>query len=859
MKPSPLTLIALRHSTKHPVQSLLLILGIALGVAMIVAIDLANGSAKQAFALSTDAIAGKTTHQITAAPTDLPSTLYRDLRLKLGLRNIAPIVSGLVLLPQADKLPLQLLGVDPFAEAPFRNYLGDGAGNLSFNALTQLLIQPNTILMPTSLAAQYGLKAGDSLDLVISGQSKTVKIVGLLNPGDSWSQRALSGLLLCDLSTAQELLNKTGHLSRIDLILPTDPSLESVEIAKITAVLPPNAQLQRANLRSQTINQMTAAFELNLSALSFLALIVGMFLIYNTISFSVVQRRPILGTLRCLGVTRRELFGLVLTEALVLSALGATIGLGLGVLLGRGLVGLVTQTINDLFFTVTVQNVDLSPLTLYKGFMAGLVAGLVAAFIPALEAMTVPPNSALKRSMGEDRLQQLLPIITTLGLLSMSFGGLLLWLITAYLAVSFVAVTFILVGAAFLTPLITQTLIRLFTPITHYFFGVIGLMAARDITRALSRTSVTIAALMLSVTVIIGVSVMVDSFRSTVIAWLDDILAADIYVSPVGEGRRVQAALDPALITAMQQLDGVQTMSLLQETRAFSPEHGEVEVRASSPQPNEPRRRFLWAIGTSAEVFAALEQGDMMVSEVFARRLKLPLNQPSTLNLRTDKGVQPFRIVAIFYDYTLPEVGYVAMRLTTYQRYWQDRNISNLGLYLTLELAPQADLITEQLRADFAGKYALTISSDRGIKQGALEVFDRTFTITAALRLLATVVAFIGVLSALMSLQLERTRELGTLRANGMSLPQLWGKTLLETGLMGFTAGLMAMPVGLVLAVILIYVINLRSFGWTLQLYLTPSIFVTAMFVAISAALLAAIYPVIRLSRMEIAAALREE
>ncbi|HOU40270.1 MAG TPA: ABC transporter permease, partial [Promineifilum sp.] len=138
-------------------------------------------------------------------------------------------------------------------------------------------------------------------------------------------------------------------------------------------------------------------------------------------------------------------------------------------------------------------------------------------------------------------------------------------------------------------------------------------------------------------------------------------------------------------------------------------------------------------------------------------------------------------------------------------------------------------------------------------------IFDRTFAITSALRLLAVIVAFIGVLSALMSLQLERARELGTLRATGMTRRQLWGLTLLETGLMGTTAGLLALPVGYGLAWILVYVINVRSFGWTLSMALRPEYFLQAFLVAVSAALLAGIYPALRLGNLEIAAAIREE
>jgi len=249
-----------------------------------------------------------------------------------------------------------------------------------------------------------------------------------------------------------------------------------------------------------------------------------------------------------------------------------------------------------------------------------------------------------------------------------------------------------------------------------------------------------------------------------------------------------------------------------------------------------------------------------MVSEVFARRMELPLNGPSTVTLQTENGPQSFEVVGIFYDYAVPERGYVLMRLQTYRTHWPgDNSISNVALFLKPDFAPQADTIAQQLTDQFAAEYRLSISSNRGIKENALEVFDRTFTITAALRLLATVVAFIGVLSAIMSLQLERTRELGTLRANGMSLPQLWGKTLLETALMGLTAGLMALPIGWLLAYILIHFINLRSFGWSLQMKTDFNIFAMALVVALSAALLAGVYPVLRLNRMEIAAAIRNE
>jgi putative ABC transport system permease protein len=212
-------------------------------------------------------------------------------------------------------------------------------------------------------------------------------------------------------------------------------------------------------------------------------------------------------------------------------------------------------------------------------------------------------------------------------------------------------------------------------------------------------------------------------------------------------------------------------------------------------------------------------------------------------------------VVGVSYDYSSDQ-GYVLMALDVYRRHWDDNNISSVAAYVS----PDANLaqVEDAVRAALSGSIVV-IQSNRALRQTALVIFDRTFAITSTLRVIAVVVAFIGVLSALMALQLERTRELGTLRAAGMTLPQLWRLMLLETGLMGATAGLLSIPTGLAMAAVLIYVINLRSFGWTIFFTAVPEVYVQALIVSIVAALLAAIYPMRRLSRMEVAAALRSE
>ena len=848
--------VSLRHIARRRWQSALFIVGVALGVAMMVAIDLANGSAGRAFRLSTDTVAGKATHQLLGGPTGLDEAVYRQLRVELGQRDSAPIVEGYVIVPTLDSQPLRLLGVDPFAEAPFRTYLTTNAQRVPLDSLTALLTRPNTVLLSESLAESYRLRSGDTLDLRIGAQIKPVQIVGLIRPSDDISRRALAGLILTDIATAQELLDMRGRLSHIDLIVP---ATDAAQLDRLRVMLPPGVSIEPAAARANAIEQMTSAFELNLTALSLLALVVGMFLIYNTVSFSVIQRRPVLGTLRALGVTRGEIFAIVLIEALALGLIGTLLGLGLGVILGRAAVALVTQTINDLYFVVNVRTVDVPLLSLLKGLVIGLAAALLAAAGPALEATSVPPVSAFRRSVIESKIRRSLPWLTLAGLGLATVSVLLLWLPQDSLVLNFAGLFLMVLAFALLTPGVTLVLMALVTPLSSRLFGYLGRLAPRTVARSLSRTSVAIAALMVSVSVIIGVSLMISSFRSTVEDWLGATLQADIFVSPPTlTATRVTTALPAGLAAALAQEPDLRRVETARSDTASSPDLGQVAVVAVSGDISDGQRRYLWSSGANAaELWRQVREGAVIVSEPFINLRGLPnQGRGATLRLLSDQGLREFPVAAVYYDYAAG-AGTVIMDDAVYRRLWKDTAVNSVALYV--QPGRSVDAVVQTLRARFADQEALVINPNAALRRAVLEVFDRAFAITVALQLLATVVAFVGVLSALLSLQLERTRELGILRASGLTRRQLWGLTLLETGLMGGAAGLLALPAGLALALVLIYVINLRSFGWTLQLQLSPATFVQAFGVALLAALLAGIYPAWRQANMVTADALRGE
>ena len=848
-----------------------MVLGITLGVAVVVAIDLANASASRAFDLSTDAVAGRATHQIVGGPQGLQDSLYTRLKRAGIAAPLAPVLTSYVSSPQLGDRPFQLLGVDPFAEPPFRSYLGGTGGGAvaarpapAIGDLSRFLAEPGAVLISVDVAARYGLSSCGAnsaaedcqIPLDIDGTSQAAFISGLLEPDDNLSRRALENLVLADIATAQELTGRAGKLERIDVILPEKGSTGfEQQRAQIEAMLPEGVRLQPVGARSGTIEQMTSAFRVNLTALSLLALVVGMFLIYNTMTFSVLQRRSMFGTLRSLGVTRREIFALVSVEALAAGLLGATLGLALGILMGQGAVRLVTRTINDLFFVVSVQGIQIPLASLVKGFVLGVAATLLSALPPAWEAASAPPRAVLTRSSLESKARRYVRWAAVAGVVLLAIGLGILLIPTNSLPVSFTGTFTVIIGCAMLAPLVTGVLMRLVTPVLGRVWGSLGRMAPRDVVNSLSRTSIAIAALMVAVSVTIGVSLMVGSFRHTVVAWLDQTLQGDVYISAPSLGAsRPSAEIDPAVVERVRNWDGVQRVDVLRAANVDSPS-GPVQLAATDNFTAAEERVFLSSQVSPERMWPEMLSGAVIVSEPLANRLELP-RQGASMRLFTDQGEQDFPVIGVYYDYASPQ-GTLMMALPVYRSYWDDRSITALAL--RLEGSAQADQIARDLQDRLPGRQSLLIRSNQALRQEALTVFDRTFAITGALQILATIVAFIGILSALLSLELDRQRELGILRAVGMTVRQVWGLIMIETGLMGAVAGLLSMPTGYILAVILIYIINRRSFGWTLQMQVAWAPFAQAMLVAVAAALLAGVYPARRMGAMTSSEAMRGE
>lgn len=804
-----------RHLRTHPWLAALAILGVAVGVAGLVAMDLARFSALRSFELTSSALAGRSTHQILGGPAGVPEELYAELRLKRGLRLSAPVVEGLV---TAQERTLRVLGVDPFAEEPFRAYLGGGGGE--GYPLQSFLGQHHGVLLSRRTAERLHVGNGEKLKLA-DGQELTV--AGLLSPGSGLAEEALENLLLVDVSTAQELLDSVGKLSRIDLILEQPTQV---------GALPPGVELVGAAQRKRSLVAMSRAFFLNLQALSLLSLLVSVLLVYNIMSFLVVQRQPQLARLRTLGVTGRELSVLVLAEAAALATLGVLLGEPLGVLLGRGLVHLVTRTVDDLYYAVEVTNLALDPLVLARAALLALGASLVAAWGPSRWAARARSRSRLE---GEAR--QATERAFWLGLACLALSWIALLNFTG-LAPSLAAVFVLIAGLALVTP----ELVRRCNWLAEKVPGSIAWrLAARSAGRNLSRTGVALAALMVAVSATVGIGVMVQCFRGSLITWLEHTLSADVYVGWADRNAaRTGRPLPADLVERLSTLPQVKGLSLQRST-----DIGDVAV--SAVQLDERGRRGYRLLEGTWEGFA---DSTVLVSEPLARRLKLKTG--STLSLRTLQGPRDFRVAGVFLDY-LSDTGYVLMALPVLRRDFGDQGVSALALY-----ADDAEELAEVCRTTI-GDRPLQVRANRWIKQVSLQIFERTFAVTSVLRLLAVGIAFTGMLSALLALQLERVKEFAVLRCLGLTPADVRALVLTETTLAGLWCGLLAIPAGLLLAYAMVFFINRRAFGWSLDFEVPWVVLAQAPLLALASAWLAAWMAGRRAAGLDPGAGLREE
>ncbi len=822
---------SIRYFQRHIGQTLLSILGIAIGVMMVVSVELANDSARRAFKLSVDSASGKTSHQIIGGPEGVAETLYTRIRTELGLRKSAPVLNGRVITEAGESIAL--LGLDLVAEGSLQRELtGLEGSTLGLAALSTRLLHEPVALISTKLANRLGLSQGELLQVTTKIGKVNLEIARVLPTN--------AEIIMVDIGTAQTLLKRQGWIDSVDMILT------SVQQERVSAWLPANYSLREANVGTAALEQMTKAFQTNLTAMSLLALLVAALLIYNTVSLSVLERRPYFGTLRALGVTPVELARDILIEVVLLSFVATLIGLTAGVILGSWLVELVLRTIDDLYFRLIVSEYVVSGWVLWKAFFWGLGSSVVATLLPALQAAKSLPITLQHKLAVTHSLRTKVSGFLLVGLLLL-LGGLFIlkssssWLQS--LLWGFIALFLLIFGLCMWVPTLLTVVLRLLLKISFVRDLTFLRLALRGIETGLDRTALAIAALSVSVSVTIGVGLMVASLRDSVLTWLDESLPGDIQLTWNLDGGGFTAEMQGELEKQLEIKQVIPAWRLTVESSL-----GQVYLQSSHGEDNESDQSYI-----SNESISEVVQVDIAEASAALYRLE----QGKRFMLYTPQGPLQVQINKVFKDYSTGR-AVLAIHKNTFQTYWPELLPGRLTLSLhnpnQASIVSIVDRLSESYKND---QLPVEVIPNGAIFKATLTIFDRTFAITTVLRMLAIIVACVGIFSAMLALQIQRQRDYAILRAAGMTSSGVARLLFLQAGIMGVFAGLIALPLGLVMCEVLIQVINKRAFGWSMESVLSGGVLVEAVLLALAASLLAGVLPARKVARVLPQVALR--
>jgi len=801
--------ITFPHLRLNKMRTSLSLIGIVLGVSVFVSVQIAIHTSIESFNATVDYVSGKANLQITSFGRGFSEEAYLRAKKVPGVTAATPVIQFISKISEPIGEPLYLLGIDIFSDQQFRNYQFYDPTEEDL----QFLKDPKAIAITEKLASRHGLKKGDVLPLIFGSKKVTLTITHLLKmEGPAKSLEGNFGLM--DIASAQEALEKMGLIDRIDLIVEKSSDLDGVE-KELKKVMPPGTEIRRPETRSGQIEKMVSAFHLNLTALSLISLVVGMFLIYNAISISVIQRRREIGMLRALGVTRSQILGLFLCEAGLIGGFGSLIGLGVGIGLAKVMLFFVSRTITALYIIVKAEHLVISPFILAGGFGIGLAASIFSAIGPAREASRITPREALSLGTLETKVKVRLTHFTLIGiallLLSLLFA--LQKPIQQKPIFGFLSALLIIIGIAFMIPSIIILLNRLLAPFIHRLFGVEGKLASRYIQDSVARTVITIAALMTALSMLISISIMILSFRKTVDLWVEQSINGDAFIFPGSYSLTGYSATLPLEVS--RELPSLPGVKAVDSFRALEVEYRDQPalIAAVNGQVFLHLKTIRFTKGNSREILQSFASGQsILVTESFS--LRHQVNPGDRIRLNTPAGEQNFLVSGVFYDYST-DWGMILIEKKLFQSLWNDETLHSAGIYL--EEGVSLEVFKNFFREKYSKSYQVFVISHRELRNEILKIFDQTFAITYSLEFIAIFVAFLGIINSLNALIMERQRDIGILRAVGGFRKQVQKTVLIEAGMIGFFSHLLGLIAGFLLSLLLIHVINKQSFGWTIQ------------------------------------------
>ncbi|HLG18520.1 MAG TPA: FtsX-like permease family protein [Bdellovibrionota bacterium] len=855
MSPVLIRYLSFRHARKHFPRTLLTVSGVALGVAVVIAIQAVNYSILESFRKMVDSISGRANLEVTAGAAGVPEELWERLEKLPHVQYVTPILQQTLRIPQLGNETILLMGIDFTGDEKFRDYTFSKEGARVDDPLA-FLNDPDAILISERLSKRYYVKEGDTLSVLAADARRSLRVRGLLR--EEGPAKAFGGsLAVMDIYASQAFWGRDGKFDRFDLIVEEKPNIQSVK-TEIRQALGNDFTVDLPRARGENATKLLTSFQVGLSVGGFVALLVGLFLIYNTMQIAVAQRQKEIGIARALGARRRDMIFLFIGESLTLGILGSAIGVGVGLWLARGLLATVSGAVSMHFLKVNPDEVYVTPAILGLGFLAGVASAVIAALGPARRAASVTPVEGIR---VESRARHFRPTFFTINA-RISYGLAALALVLRWIAPDrqslywgYGAQLAMIFAFAFLAPTLLVSVGRLLRPVVHRLSGPAERLAFDQIQRQVSRSAVTIAAIMIGFGMVVEIANYIGSLKHTVQRWVAQSIPADIFVtSGTKLAYRQNTPIRETLADDLLQWPEVEAVD---RVRTIDVRVGDTDVPLIANIPEvyltHVQRDFI--LGTKAEALARMNKDLVaVVADNFLRRFHKKLGD--TVPIQTPRGIVSFEIIGAIEDYT-SDRGLVAISRNQFIAHFDDRLVDSFDVYVRDK--SKIESVRQRILNKYSAELTLFALTNQEMKTEIFRIIDETYKVIRVLEIIAVLVSLLGIVNTLLASILERTRELGVLRAIGATRRQIGRMVIAEGAYLTLGGMFLGFLLGVGLTEVIFSVILPQSTGWYLTLSIPWLRISVVASIGLVLSMFAAYYPARQAARLNLVRAIEYE
>lgn len=819
-----LRLLILRNIKREKFMTSLAVIGVALGIGLFVGVKTASDRAIYSFESNIKVLQSKVNYEVSdASGIDFAENIYKDV-LYIEEKSFPTIkVKGLL---KNKKETVDINGVDIVKSLQFFN-LGDEP----LFGLQGFIKDINAVIVSKKFADRHALNKNDKFTVSVYDKEYSLKIFDVIN-----IELPAFDRVIMDIGNFQEYFGKHGHLSSIDLVT------NERKAGEIREILPPNLLIEKKTDLIRDQKSVIASFRYNLQFVSLIAILVGMFLLYNTIFIFVVKRRIEIGILRSIGCNKGNIVMLFTVYGILLGLVGSFLGILLGQAIAYFSVIAVQKTVSAMYSAISISDYIITPLCALKSLMLGFFISLVASVIPSFEASKIMPYETSREGSFEGRYRKHLKFFALAGLFFICGGALLSYI--EYRSIPFTfpylsygGILLIIFGYTCFSPFQLILILNLIGKPMEKIFKSIAKVTAGDVQGSVYRFSIALMSVAITSALIVALLTLIFSFRISLKKWIENTINADVYIKPLScTSNYCFHPLSDDLITSIEHLPevaGVDRYRVLQ-VQVF----GKKIITGFGN--TGLLRRLSGARSLNAAYMdrsRALETGRKVAVSTYLG-MKYDLQKGNTIELQTPVGKQPFVVTDIFSSYSTTS-GFIYLDRKWLREYWGRDDATQISIYLKSGVDAMAFI--QRLNRKFSDTYSVDIMNNQQLRQKILTIFDRSFSITYAIELIAILVSLIGVINTLLILVFEKRREISILRYLGMSWKQIRDNFTMSAGIIGISGIILGLTLGYMMSMIFIHVINKISFGWEIEFrvplfYLslvTVGLFLTTLFASL--------------------------